>query len=128
MRGKSCAVAAAIGGLILAMLAGGCQQEQAPQDKQARLVAAQNLRLQRQLEQCRTFAEALAAEHAEQLKEKEQELEQCRARNSALQADLREGVAQRVKNVTDAVVTENAALREKVKELLAEIERLKAGD
>lgn len=128
MTDRNRAIWAAAVGLFVSMLAGGCQQERATQDKQARLVAAQNLQLHEELEACRARVRTLAENHAKAMERRDEELAQCRARNKALQNDLQQGVAERVKDVTDAVITENAALREKVKELLAEIETLRAND
>jgi dynactin complex subunit len=128
MTGRNRAIWAVAVGLFISLLAGGCQQEQANQDKQARLVAAQNLQLHEELDECRTRVRTLAENHAKAMERRDQELAQCRARNKALQNDLQQGVAERVKDVTDAVITENAALREKIRELLAEIEKLRAND
>lgn len=110
---------------LVAALVAGCQQQETPNDTQARLVAAQNIELQEQLAARQAQLAALEQKHEEELRARDEELAQCRTRIKALQKDLEEGIAERVRSVTTAVVDENARLRQEVEALRAEITRLK---
>jgi DNA anti-recombination protein RmuC len=112
---------------FVVVLLAGCQQQQpTPSEKQARLISAENIELKRSLTSQQAQVETLRQQHAKELEQHDQELAQCKARNEQLRKDIEEGIAQRVKEVTAAVVTENARLREQIKELQAQIESLKA--
>lgn len=115
-----------LGLVVLAVLMAGCQQQEASNEKQARLLAARNVELEGRLADGQAQIAALKRGHAETLRAKERDLAQCEARNEALQEDLRNGIAERVRDVTAAVMNENARLREANASLQAEIERLKA--
>ncbi len=112
------AVAAVMLFIVAAMLA-GCRQPQTPNEKQARLLAAENLQLRKQLADQRTKAETLQKQEA-------QELATCRARADQLQKDLEQGIAERVRDVTTQVMDENARLRKEIETLRAQTEKLKA--
>jgi cell division protein FtsB len=116
-------------GLVFALVpAAGCRREQRtppPGEKQARLLAAQNVELKDRLAEKQAQIESLQREHARQLRQRQKELAQCRARNTALQQDLDKGIAERVKSVTARVVDENAKLRREIEVLRAEIVKLK---
>ena len=115
-----------IGLVLVCLWATGCQQQQqAPSEKQARLLAAQNVDLNERLADLEGQIESLQRQHAEQLEARAAELARCQGRNEALQEDIRQGIAVRVKDVTDAVMTENARLREEITSLRAEIDKLK---
>jgi DNA anti-recombination protein RmuC len=117
--------------LVLAVV-GGCQQQQqaqaepTPSERQARLIAAENIRLKEQLADRDKQMETLRREHARELKQRDQELAACKARNEKLQKDVETGIAERVRDVMAAVVEENARLRRQIEELRTEIENLKA--
>jgi DNA anti-recombination protein RmuC len=113
--------------LILVLLA-GCRQPQelTPGEKQARLIAAENIDLKERLAGQQVRIETLRQQHAQELRQRDQELARCKARNDQLQKDIEEGIAQRVNEVTAAVVDENAKLRRQIEELRAQIEDLKA--
>jgi DNA anti-recombination protein RmuC len=105
----------------------GCQQPQeAPSQQQARLLAAQDADLQKQLAARQAEIETLQQKHAKELRQRDLELLQCKARIDALQRDLEQGINERVKSVTATVMDENAKLRQEVEQLQAQIEKLKA--
>ena len=113
--------------LIVAMFFAGCQQPQeAPSQQQARLLAAQDADLQKQLAARQAEIATLQQKHAKELRQRDQELLQCRARIDALQKDLEKGIDERVKSVTATVLDENAKLRQEIEQLKAQIEKLKA--
>lgn len=123
MRSKAPGVFAAVVAMIV--LAGCQQQEEAPNEKMARLLAAENAEMRQQMAARQAENEALRQKHAKELQQRDEELATCKARIAGLQEDLEEGIAERVRSVTAAVVDENARLRQEVESLRAEIARLK---
>jgi len=111
------------------VLVAGCHQQSVPEppnERQARLLAAQSADLQRQLAARQAEIDALRLKHAKELQQRDDELAQCRARIELLQKDIEKGIAERVSGVTTALLEENARLRKEIERLRAEVERLKA--
>jgi len=121
------AIVAVIAGVVVAVIVSGCQQQktQVPNEKQARLLAAQSADLQKELAACQAEIEALRERHARELQERDEELARCKARIEALQRDLETGIAERVAGVTTKLMHENARLRQEVEQLKAEIVKSK---
>ena len=112
---------------VAVMFFTGCQQQQeAPSRQQARLLAAQDADLQKQLAARQAEIETLQQKHAKELRQRDLELIRCRVRIDTLQKDLEKGIDERVKSVTAKVMEENAKLRQEVEQLKAQIEKLKA--
>jgi regulator of replication initiation timing len=113
---------------VAMMFLTGCQQPQqeAPNQQQTRLLAAQNADLQKQLADRKAETETLQKKHAQELRQRDQELIKCKVRIDALQQDLKKGIDERVKSVTASVMDENAKLRQEVEQLKAQIDKLKA--
>jgi chromosome segregation ATPase len=118
-------VAAVMLAIVAAALA-GCQQPQTPNEKQARLLAAENIQLKQKLAGQQTKMEGLQKQQAQRIQQQEQELAKCRARAEQLQKDLEEGIAERVGDVTMKVMDENARLRRQIESLQAQLKKLKA--
>jgi uncharacterized protein HemX len=117
-------LAAAVVGIFFV----GCQQQQqqdAPNQQQARLLAAQNADLQKQLADRKTEIEMIEKKHAQELRQRDQELIRCKVRIDSMQQELKKGIDERVKSVTATVMDENAKLRQEVEQLKAQIEQLK---
>ena len=114
--------------VVGAMFLTGCQQPQqeAPNQQKARLLAAQDADLQKQLAARQSEIETLRQKHAKELRQRDLELIRCRARIDALEKDLEKGIDERVKSVTAKVMEENAKLRQEIEQLKAQIEKLKA--
>lgn len=112
---------------LVAALVAGCQQQEAPNEKQARLVAARNIELQEQLAARQVQTAALQQEYEEELRTRDEELAQCRARIETLQKDVEKGIAERVTGVTATLMNENARLRAEVESQQAESKRLRTG-
>jgi len=108
----------------------GCQQPQQapepPNERQARLLAAQSADLQQQLATRQAEIDALRKKHADELRRRDDELAQCKARIELLQKDIEKGIAERVSGVATALLEENAKLRREIERLQAEVDRLKA--
>ena len=113
--------------VVAVMFLTGCQPPQeAPNQPQARLMAAQDADLQKQLTARQAEITALRQKQAQELRQRDEELANCKTRIEALQKDLEKGIDERVKSVTAAVLDENAKLRQEVEQLKAQIEKLKA--
>jgi len=124
------AIVAVIAGVVVAVIVSGCQQQktQVPNEKQARLLAAQSADLQKELAVCRAEIEALREKHAQELQTRDEELARCKARIEALQKDLETGIAERVAGVTTKLMHENARLRQEVEQLKTQIAGLSEGN
>jgi len=113
--------------VVVAMFFAGCQQQQAaPNQQQARLLAAQNADLQKQLEARLAEINTLQKKYTQELRLRDQELIRCKVRIDALQQELRKGIDQRVQTITARVLDENANLRQEIEQLKAQVEKLKA--
>ena len=124
MRNRICGIMAVT---VATVLLTGCQQSQeAPNQQQARLLAAQNADLQKQLEARQAEIKVMQEKHTRELRLRDQELIRCKVRIDALQQEIKKGIDQRVGTITARVLDENAKLRQEIEQLKAEIEKLKA--
>lgn len=112
------------------LLIAGCQGENelTPTERQARLLAAQNVDLKQRVNDLQRQMLTLEQEWRAQLLKRDEELKKCQAQNERLKKDLDTGIAERVTGVTVAVMEENARLREQIEALQAEIARLRTQD
>jgi hypothetical protein len=117
-----------LGTIVVAAALTGCQQpaQEAPNQQQARLLAAQTADLQRQLEARQTEIKVMQETHTKELRVRDQELIRCKVRIDALQQEVKKGIDQRVQTITARVLDENAKLRQENEQLKAEVEKLKA--
>jgi len=116
-----------VAALVAMLVFAGCQQPQeAPNQQQARLLAAQNADLQKQLEARQAEIKVMQEKHTKELRLRDQELIRCKVRIDALQQEIKKGIDQRVGTITARVLDENANLRQEIEKLKAEIEKLKA--
>lgn len=118
-------VAAVTLAVVAGMLA-GCQQPQTPNEKQARLLAAENIQLKERLANQQTKLETQQRQQALKLQQEQWELSKCRARTEQLQKDLDKGIAERTRDVMAKVMDENVRLRQEVERLQAELKKSKA--
>ncbi len=121
---RTLVLAFAVGSMV--GLGSGCQNNEAPEAKQARLIAAESLQLRKQLADRDAEIARLEADHAKVIEQTQAQLAACQERIEALQKDLQEGIAQRVDSVATALMAENARLRKELETLRTEIETLKA--
>jgi len=126
VNGLSGRIVAAVTLFTVAAILAGCRQPQTPDEKQARLLAAENIQFKERLANQQARAETVQKQQAQKLQQQEQELSKCRARAEQLQKDLERGIAERVRDVTAKVMDENARLRKEIERLEAEIKKLKA--
>lgn len=105
---------------LVAMALAGCQQPQQqepPNEKQARLLAAQSADLKKALAAKDAEIASLRQKHAQAIQQRDAELAKCKARIEALQKDLDKGIAERVDRLTTPVIDENAKLRKEIEQL-----------
>jgi uncharacterized lipoprotein YajG len=117
-----------VAAVVATLLIAGCQQPQqtadAPNEKQARLLAAQNADQQKQLAARQAEIQALRQKHSQDLQQRDEELARCKARIATLEKDIERGIAERVSGVTTALMEENARLRKEIEQLQAQVQAL----
>lgn len=116
------ALALTIGAFIV--LGAGCQTQESPDAKKSRLIAAENMRLEKELAQRGRDIERLKTQHDKEMKQQQEQLTKCLERKAALEKQLQENVKEQVESVLTAVVEENAKLQQEIKALKAQIEKL----
>ena len=109
---------------VVVMLIVGCGQQAPPGVKKSRLIAAENMQLKRELEQCNREIEKLIELHNKEIKKQEELLAKCVREKDSWKQKARQNVKNQVKGVFDAVMEQNAKLLEENKKLKAEIEKL----
>jgi hypothetical protein len=110
---------ATVAGLVLA--GAGCHQMEPPSVKQARLVAAQYMELEKALSDLNAKVEAIKSQYDQQIKEKEAELAAYRQKLETLQNNVQQAVSDRMNQVTTAVLDDNAKLRKEVESLRSQL-------
>jgi uncharacterized protein HemX len=107
-----------IAGVVMSLA--GCgqpQTQEAPNEKQARLLAAQSADLQKALAAREAQIATLQRKHAQDLEQRDAELARCKDRIEALQKEVDKGIAERVGSLTAAVMDDNARLRKEIEQL-----------
>lgn len=119
---------------IVAMaIAAGCQESQTPSEKKSRVIAAENMKLQKQLADRDKQIEDLKTQYAvrigleqKKLAECEKQTADCRKETADCREQLQQGVEEKVNEVLTASIEESAKIREENAALTAEIAELKA--
>ena len=112
-------------GIVVIMLISGCQQQELPSVRKSRLIAAENMQLKKELEQCSKEIATLKELHDKKLQEQAELLEKCLQEKDAWKEKSRQNVRNQVKGVVDAIMEQNVKLREENKKLKEQIEELK---
>jgi hypothetical protein len=102
----------------------GCGQQELPSVKKSRLIAAENMRLTKELERRDKQIESIRELHNREIKKQEELLAKCVREKDSWKQKAQQNVKNQVKGVFDAVMEQNAKLREENKKLKAEIEKL----
>lgn len=113
-------VAAVMCFVVVAILA-GCQQP-TPNEKQARLLAAEKAEYKQKLARMET----LQKQQAKKLQQAEWALSKCRSQAELLQKDFEKGITERAGDVTTKVIDENARLRKEIERLQSDLGKPKA--
>jgi len=117
-------VIAAITCFVVAAILAGCRQP-TPTEKQARLLAAENVELKQKLAGQQARMETQQKQQALKLQQAQWDLSKCRSRAELLQKDLEKGIAERVGDVTAKVIDENSRLRKEIQRLQSELKKPK---
>ncbi len=119
--------------VVAIAIAAGCQESQTPSEKKSRVIAAQNMELQKQLAERDKQIEDLKAQYAARIGLEQKKLAECEKRTADCQkqtADCREqlqkGMEEKVNEVLVASIEEGAKVRDENTALKAEIVELKA--
>ena len=111
--------------IVAVMLIGGCGGQNEPPDvKKSRVIAAENIELKKQLAQNSKEIEKLKDQHGEELDEQKELLAECLQEKEAWQNKSRQNIRSQVKGVLDTVLEENKKLREENTRLKSQIEEL----
>jgi len=107
------------------VLTGGCGgQNERPDVKKSRAIAAENIELKKQLAQSSKEIEKLKVQHGKEIDEQNKLLQTCLQEKENLKTKSRQNVRDQVKGVLDTVLEENKKLRDENTRLKAQIEEL----
>jgi DNA anti-recombination protein RmuC len=115
-------------GVAVIMLIVGCeeQQQQQPSTKMAKVVAAENIQLKKDLQQRDSEIEGLKEQHSNELKEQQELIAKCQDEERYLQEQLAGRFEGQMKEMFDTLVEEAGKLQKENEQLKAQIEVLKA--
>ena len=102
-------------GTVVIMLIAGCEKENAPDTKRSRLIAAENMRLKKELGQ-----------RDKEIEKQEKLLEKCLQEKNTWKAKAQQNIQEQVDSVLTVVMEKNEELRKENEGLKAQIKRLKA--
>jgi len=109
---------------VVVMLIVGCGEQAPPGVKKSRLIAVENMRLTKELEQRNKEIERLKELHNKESKKQEKLLAECVQEKESWKQKARQNVRNQVKGVFDAVMEQNVKLSEENEKLKAQIEKL----
>ena len=109
---------------VVVMLIVGCGEQAPPSVKKSRLIAAENMRLTKELERRDKEIESIKELHNKEIKKQEKLLAKCLEEKESWKQNARQNVRNQVKGVFDAVMEQNAKLLEENEKLKAQIEKL----
>ena len=110
---------------VVVMSIVGCGNQVPPSVKKSRLIAVENMRLKKELGQRNREIERLNELHNKESKKQEKLLAECVQEKESWKQKARQNVRNQVKGVFDAVMEQNAKLREENEKLKAQIEKLR---
>ena len=107
------------------VLTGGCGGQNEPPDvKKSRAIAAENIELKKQLAQSSKEIEKLKVQHGKEIDEQKKLLTECLQEKETWQNKSRQNIRSQVKGVLDTVLEENKKLRDENTGFKAQIEEL----
>lgn len=110
-------------GVVIILIA-GCAEQETPNVKKSRLIAAENIELKKQLEQRSKEIEKINQLYDEKIKEQQNLLADCLQKKESWKNKSQQNIREQVDSVLDAVMEQNAKLREKNEKLKEQIEQL----
>ena len=102
---------------IIAVAIFGCSESQTTSEKKNRLIAAENMKLQKELEQRDMKIAELEDSYNEELEEQIQLLAGLQEQVKALREKSKQNIRSQVDGVVDAVIEENTELRKENEDL-----------
>ncbi len=109
---------------VVVMLIAGCGNQEPPSVKKSRLIAVENMRLTKELGQRSKEIERLNELHNKEIKKQEKLLAECVQEKESWKQKARQNVRNQVKDVFDAVMEQNAKLRDENEKLKAQVEKI----
>ena len=103
----------------------GCGEKEAPSVKQSRAIAAENMRLQKELDRSEARFKNLKAEYDKELEKQRGLLEKCKLERDDWKAKSKRNVREQAKSVVDPLMEEITRLREANRNLTAQLEEPK---
>jgi DNA repair exonuclease SbcCD ATPase subunit len=110
---------------VIAVFCASCREQELPGEKKSRVIAAENVQLKQELARRDQEIAKLNAQHEKQMKQQRGELAKCVGLKEALEKQLQQNVKEQVESVLTEVVEESAKLQQQIKELKAEIEKMR---
>jgi len=111
--------------VVVVMLIAGCQEQQLPSEKKSRLIAAENMQLKKELERRSKEIEGLKELHDREIQKQEKLLAKCLEEKETWKEKSRQNIRNQVNGVVDAIMEQNAKLRQENEKLKAQIENLR---
>jgi len=103
--------------VAIIILSVGCQEEKLPSEKKSRIIAAENMKLKKELEQRDKTIEKLNKQHEKQVQQQKELLAECLKQKGTLEKQLQQNVKEQIDEVLANVIEENAKLQEEIKKL-----------
>lgn len=110
--------------VLIAIAGAGCYQQQSQGTKRTKLIAAENMRLKKELAELEKEIERLKQLHQEQLIEKQSRLNQCQKEKQAWQQKSQKNIQNQVTGVLDVIMGDIKKLRQENERLKAMFEQL----
>ena len=110
---------------VVVMLMTGCGEPEPPRVKKRSLIAAENMQLTKELAQRSKEIEELNELHDRQLEEQKELLAKSLEERESWKKKSQQNVRGQVEGVLEAVMEQNAQLRQENEKLKAQIEKLK---
>jgi uncharacterized protein HemX len=111
--------------VVAIAIAAGCQESQTPSEKKSRIIAAQNMELQKHLAERDKQIDDLKAQYAARIGLEQKKLADCQKQTADCKQQLEKGMEEKVNDVLVASIEESAKIREENTALKAEIAELK---
>ncbi len=119
---KACVLAV---GIIVIMLNAGCEKEQLPDKKKARIIAAENMQLKKQLQRRDSEIEKLKGQRENVLKKPKELLAECQEEKKYLEEALAEKFDSQMNEFSGSLIVENEKMFRENENLKQQIEKLK---
>jgi len=107
------------------MLIAGCGEKDAPNVKQSRTIAAENMELKKELDRSEARFENLKKQYDKELEKQRKLLEECRQERDEWKAKSKQNIREQAKSLVEPLMEEITRLREENRKLTAQLEELK---